>query len=143
MIYIVNAFSLSMLKLTSEMTLKVQEVSTWIAKRIISSTDWISAVGHEDTAKVMSEILNIEVPANRIAIHVQEGDTLLVFQLLDRLPEGKILTSEELKHLRFRWYVVWVGDRPRLTCIRTMRSCEETIYEDCPFVVSNNCPFLI
>ena len=55
----------------------------------IKEAETISAVGHPDTAAVISDLLGKEVPANRISISLEKGDVLYVAQLLGgRLPEG-------------------------------------------------------
>lgn len=57
--------------------------------------DCISAIGHADTARVVSNILNRDVQANRISLTLSEGDTLYVAQLTGgRLPEGATTLPE-------------------------------------------------
>jgi len=63
---------------------------------------FVSAIGHEGTAKLLSTILGIEIPVNRIQIQMQPGDDAIVFQVLQRLPEGAVLTEEQLKKIPFR-----------------------------------------
>ena len=58
-----------------------------------------SAVGHEGTARFLSQCLRIEVPKRRAAIRMQPGDQALVFRLLKRLPEGSVLDSEAVADL--------------------------------------------
>jgi hypothetical protein len=62
---------------------------------------FISAVGHESTAKFMSHILGMEIPVNRTAVWLKAGDRAVGFVLKTRLPEGKVLTEEELKQIPF------------------------------------------
>ncbi len=107
MIFVSNAFSLSMLT-NDETTIKVRKVSTEEVKNLLNKGEFTSAVGHSSTAEVMSKLLNIPVPANRIQIKLQKGDTLIVFQLMKRLEEGKILSEEEIKQLPYTWFVVQV-----------------------------------
>ena len=59
----------------------------------------VSAIGHEATAKLLTELLNYEVPVNRIAIEFQDRDVALVIKLKQRLEEGKVLNSQELKNM--------------------------------------------
>jgi hypothetical protein len=59
----------------------------------------VSAIGHEATAKLLTDILNYDVPVNRIAIEFQEKDVALVIKLKQRLEEGKVLNREELQDL--------------------------------------------
>jgi hypothetical protein len=58
-----------------------------------------SAVGHQSTAEILTNLLGIEVPANRTAIKLQSGDALIVFQLSVRLAEGQVLSKEEVLDL--------------------------------------------
>jgi len=104
-IYLANAFSLSML--TPPSTIKVTEVTVDDVKRILSS-EFVSAIGHEATAKIISTQLSIQVPVNRISIQLKPSDILVVFQLLTRLPEGKVLSEDEMKQVTAKWYVVTV-----------------------------------
>lgn len=55
-----------------------------------------SAIGHAASAERLSEILKRPVAANRIAVHLQPGDSALVFRLLQRLPEGQVLNPKQL-----------------------------------------------
>jgi hypothetical protein len=62
---------------------------------------YTSAIGHEGAAKVLSILLALEVPVNRIAITMQPGDQALVLRLLARLPEGMILDETAMHN--FPW----------------------------------------
>jgi hypothetical protein len=81
-------------------------VSLWkidveTARKIVREMPFISAVGHESTAKVLSELLGIEILCDRITVKMREGDAGLHFTLRSRLPEGKVLSEEELRQLDF------------------------------------------
>lgn len=69
--------------------------------RVILEAGFVSAIGHEASAKVLCQILNITIPVNRIPIKMQQGDEALILRLLQRLPEGKVLNETELKTLDF------------------------------------------
>ena len=71
------------------------------AKRRLTA-GYVSAIGHEGTAKLLSFILGMEIPMNRAQIQMQPGDDAIVFQLLQRLPEGAVLTEEQLKKIPYR-----------------------------------------
>jgi len=104
-VYLANAFSLSMI--TPPSTLSVIEAGEDEVKRVITS-GFVSAIGHEATAKIISTQLSIQVPVNRISIQLKPSDILVVFQLLTRLPEGKVLSEDEMKQVTAKWYVVTV-----------------------------------
>jgi len=88
-----------------EAIIRVREVSVSEAANVLSQ-GFISAVGHESTAQLLTQLLSIPVPVNRIQIRLEPGDKLVVFQLLTRLPEGKVLTLEELKTIQYKLYLV-------------------------------------
>lgn len=51
--------------------------------------DVVSAIGHQDTAMVLSNLLGFEVPVNRINVVLDHDTELYVAQLMGgRLPEG-------------------------------------------------------
>jgi hypothetical protein len=102
-VYISNAFSLSMI--TPPVTITVTEASVEDVKGILAR-GFTSAVGHEATSQVITAQLSIPVPTNRVSIQLKQSDVLVVFQLLSRLPEGKILGVDEMRQIPAKWYVV-------------------------------------
>lgn len=96
-IYIANAFSLQMLEdwrlkdFDSETVITIQPLNNpveWLENEC-TAFDIISAIGHEDTAQVLSNILGVELRPARISIKLTEADWLLVGQVVGgRLPEG-------------------------------------------------------
>lgn len=106
MIYLSNAFSLGMLG-KDEVQLTVKEVSLEEVKEIASQA--VSAIGHQSTADILTALLETPIQMNRLSIKLKEDDVLFVFQLLTRLPEGKILTAEELETLPYKFYKIEIG----------------------------------
>jgi hypothetical protein len=104
-LYIANAFSLGMLP--GEVYLRVKEIDAQTTSEILKSQQFISAIGHESTAKLLTALLGVEVPYNRIQVRLQKGDRL-VFQLLTRLEEGRVLDEDELRRLPHKFYIVEV-----------------------------------
>ena len=74
------------------------------ARHLLKINPWESAIGHEGTAKILTQILGVEIPFNRKSIYFEAGDIGIHFFLKQRLPEGKILTEEEIKNLEY-WLV--------------------------------------
>jgi hypothetical protein len=105
MVYLTNAFSLGMLA-ESDMVAHIQEISTEQFKQELASGTFISAVGHESTADILSHLLGITVLTNRQAIRLKENDIVYVYQLLQRLPEGVVLSREEILQINFKIYKV-------------------------------------
>ena len=111
--YLVNAFSLAMLapgafnKQGSAVVIvtplhSLDEVRRWLGQ------GFISAVGHQSTAELLTQLLGLPVEANRVQVTLRPGDQAIVFQLLSRLPEGKVLNEEELKQIQFKFFLVTV-----------------------------------
>lgn len=67
------------------------------AREMVTTQGYKSYVGHEATAQALSELLGVEVSVNREMYTQEVGDRALVFKLRGRLPEGKILSREELE----------------------------------------------
>jgi hypothetical protein len=65
-----------------------------------------SAIGHSGTAQVMTELLGLQVDVNRIEFAQEVGQQAIVFKLNKRLPEGKILTLEEIKEIGFKFQLM-------------------------------------
>jgi hypothetical protein len=101
-IYLSNAFSLNMLNLKPEIPVPVRLFVRPITLERVKSLlelGFESVVGHQSTAEILSNLLGIEVPVNRVAIKLQSGDILIVFQLSVRLAEGQVLSKEEVLDL--------------------------------------------
>jgi hypothetical protein len=93
---------------SSETELKVKEITVEQARSFLKNQEFVSAVGHSSTAEVLSRLLDIEIVPNRVSIKISKNDQLLVFQLLVRLEEGRVLSREELLALPFKFYLVEV-----------------------------------
>jgi hypothetical protein len=105
-VILANAFSLSMLFAT-ETTLRVREVTIDEVRELLAR-GFESAIGHESTAAFLTKLLGVEVKAERKQVTIDANTILVVFQLLSRLPEGRVLTEEELQQILYRFYTVEV-----------------------------------
>ena len=103
-IVLCNAFSLSMISKTPT-AVGIWEATTEQVKKLLQG-GFESAVGHPATASLLSKLLGMPVKAERKMVTLDEDTILVVFQLLTRLPEGKILSEEELKQLPHKWFIV-------------------------------------
>ncbi|MEM0325043.1 MAG: DUF1874 domain-containing protein [Thermoplasmata archaeon] len=99
-----NAFSLSMVKTPA--LIYIRDADNEEVKDNLPELQ--SFIGHESTAQIISDLLEEPVRANRAPISLNEGDSCYIFQLLQRLPEGKILTKEEIEQLPYKWLKVSV-----------------------------------
>ncbi len=77
------------------------------ARARLQGREWTSAIGHEATAHLLSLLLGLVIPCQRIAITMQPQDEALVLRLMTRLPEGKVLEEKELAGLPYElgWLV--------------------------------------
>lgn len=81
--YLANAFSGQMIN-GDALIRKVR-----VTPEEVAAAEWVSCVGHPDTAAVVGDILGKEVPCQRISISLTKGDVLYVAQVMGgRLPEG-------------------------------------------------------
>jgi len=74
------------------------------AQRLLSN-GFISAVGHEATAQLLSRILSLPVPSSRNSVFMEKGDRAIHFFLKQRLPEGAVLGETELTELDY-WLIL-------------------------------------
>lgn len=82
--FIANAFSLQMLS-KFPAHVDIEE----IAAADVAKLQLESAIGHQDTAAVLSNMLGKDIKPNRVNVALQPGDSLIVAQLMGgRLPEG-------------------------------------------------------
>lgn len=86
-----NAFSLQMLNLEIAQTVNIVPVTV----EEVANADFVSAVGHADTASVLTDVLGKEVAFNRMNVRLGDGDVLYVAQVTGgRLPEGATTLPE-------------------------------------------------
>jgi len=102
--YISNAFSIGMLS-SNDSIVRIKNLELEKVKEILSR-GFISAVGHKATADVITQMVGIDIPTNRVEIKLTTSDKLVVFQILTRLPEGVILSKEEVDKIPHKWYLV-------------------------------------
>ena len=87
-------------------TVTFEEITPATASKILKD-DCVSAIGHIDTSRVLSDILGTEIPMNRINISLKKGDSLIIAQLKGgRLPEGSTTLPEGFS---FSFHKVTVG----------------------------------
>ncbi len=56
----------------------------------------VSAIDHAATAQWLSATLGVPVACERRSVLMQVGDEALVLRLLQRLPEGALLSADEI-----------------------------------------------
>ena len=81
-----------------EAVFKLRRLSLDEAKRWVSQ-GFTSAIGHESTAQLLSNLLGVSVTPNRVQVWMQPGDEALCVQFLVRFSEGHVADLQELQQL--------------------------------------------
>jgi len=89
-------------------TVMMRRISLDEVRKLLSDGSFVSAVGHAGTAQLLTELLGVQVPVNRIAVQLKSGDIGIHFVLRERLPEGKVLSREELAKLDYYFVTSYV-----------------------------------
>lgn len=77
------------------------ETSVDDIKEILEKESYISAIGHEEIAVLLSRILNIKVMVNRITISQMPGDKLIVIKPKTRLELYKKYSDRDIEEIGF------------------------------------------
>ncbi len=91
---------------------RMRQTTVEEVRDLLATNNWESAVGHEGTASLLSKLLGVEVPMRRVSIYAKPGDVLVHFALRTRLPEGRVLSEEELRQLDFDFIISEVYEAP-------------------------------
>lgn len=60
-----------------------------------------SGVGHRATATLMTRLLGVEVPFNRVTIEHLPGESAIVLRLNQRPPEGVVLSVADIEAIGY------------------------------------------
>jgi len=77
----------------------VKQISVEEARRILER-GFISAVGHEPTARFLSRILDLEVKPNRETIYLHEGDVAIAIQFGERIQRVELREEEVERYFK-------------------------------------------
>jgi hypothetical protein len=105
--YLCNAFSLNMLRQLN-VNVAIRPVTIEDIRDFNAETALDSAVGHADTARVFSNKLGFDVPANRVSLALGPGDRLLVGQY--RGPRLEAGATELPQDASIEWALVVIRE---------------------------------
>jgi hypothetical protein len=103
MLYLLNTLVIPLdFQSSDSYTIKIKRIDVNQARQLVVNQNFVSAIGHDATAKLLTLLLGIDVPVNRIQVKMKENDIGLHFVLKKRLQEGQIIkTIEELEEIGF------------------------------------------
>jgi len=84
-----------------------KQISLQEAKELVKN-GFQSAVGHQSTCDVLTNLLEVKVPMNRIQFKQSTEDLAIVFKLKGRPEEGKILTAKEIEEIGYEFGTIEV-----------------------------------
>lgn len=67
----------------------------------VRGSDFQSAIGHQATADILTELLGVPVPVNRINYTQEVHDIAVVFKLRGRAPEGVIFDRAQVEEIGY------------------------------------------
>lgn len=101
-IWLLNAPVITANGLFRSRTLSLEE-----ARALVQTHGFASAIGHAQTAAIVSELLGIDCPMNRAEFHQLCGQHALVFRLAHRLDEGQVLHDrKEIERVGYSFMLV-------------------------------------
>ena len=74
-----------------------------IAQQANDFNQLVSAVGHQSACDILTKLLGVTIPMNRIEYKQEVGTAALIFKLKGRPEEGKILTVEEIEEIGYNF----------------------------------------
>lgn len=80
---------------------RVSDLTISEAREILSENGYVSAIGHESTAKIISDLMGMAIPMNRINFAQRVGQKAVVFKLNRRPKEGTVLSREEVEEVGY------------------------------------------
>jgi hypothetical protein len=81
----------------------VRKIDIEEAKKLTYDRLTFSAIGHESTAVLLSNLFGFTIPVSRINVTLDVGDEAIIFKLKNRIPEGKILSLPELEAVGYEF----------------------------------------
>jgi hypothetical protein len=88
--------------ITGEGRFTCTRITTEIAKQLISEAPTVTSyIGHDATAKVMGDLLCLEVLPSRNQFAQTEAVDAICLKLRGRLPEGTVLSIPQLEEIGY------------------------------------------
>lgn len=88
---------------TADGEYSLKTISLEETKEILKDKNILSAIGHESTAQILTQLLNREVNLNRIEFTQNVNQKAICFKLKGRPKEGQILSLQELEKIGYEF----------------------------------------
>lgn len=92
--------------LTASGEYRLRDASLDEVKSLIDGEKTLSAVGHESTSQILTDLLGVGVPVNRIQFEQGIGQVAVCFKLNGRPEEGKILSLKEIEDIGYDFKIL-------------------------------------
>lgn len=79
----------------------ISDIEIATAREFVKKYGFISAIGHEATAEIMSDLLDEDVPMNRIEFKQEVNQIAIAIKLNKRPNEGIILNKDEVNGIGY------------------------------------------
>ena len=94
-VYISNAIAISMFETAQAVNVEIKPVDVEYVQEWFDQVDVVSAIGHADTATLVSQQIGHTVKSDRISVKLTSDDLLFVSQYIGpRLAEGATVLPE-------------------------------------------------
>jgi len=100
--YLINVFSINMLnEFPVNITIDRIDKDEFCLNLEMRSEEGelVNAIGHDSTVNLVNKLCEVQLQKNRIEVKMQKGDTALIIMIAERLPEGKVLSNEEIEDM--------------------------------------------
>lgn len=87
--------------ITANGTFRMTDLGVEKARRLVQRHGFVSAIGHDASARVLSDILQVSVPKKRIEYKQAVGQKAIALKLNVRPPEGEVLNRVEMHEVGF------------------------------------------
>ena len=108
--YLANAFSISMIKdfPVSVVFDKLDDQEFCIRLQIrLDEGDLINAIGNDSIVSLINRLCDVELTKNKVEVKLERGDVALLILVNDRLPEGRLLSGDEIMDMLSKGKIVF------------------------------------
>ena len=105
-IYVLNSMIIPLATDVESAVVHLQKVPAEEVSMLLHEHPFVSAVGHDATAQLLSTLLDVDISMNRIQVSAKPGDVLILFRLHSRLPEGTVIRQKhQLDQIGYDLYI--------------------------------------